>query len=190
MTQQPGSIVLSLHETEGIRNRASRSAEQYIAQSALSEFLQIRYMLTPASPSWEDLVHTEVRGCLFDFVPLKPDKVNKLRRGRIDQQCRDKLINAGVDHDLLIAVEKVLRRIRVPTLTQSFADGLKRPVFSFILGVLAGGMLINLVSSAITGSFNKRIIYALIVVAGLIMLLIVSNWLGVRRHANGNQSDK
>jgi uncharacterized membrane protein YuzA (DUF378 family) len=63
-------------------------------------------------------------------------------------------------------------------------------VFSFILGALAGGMLINLVSSAIAESFNERIIYALIVVAGLIMILIVGNWLRARRHANGNQSDK
>jgi len=68
MTYLPGSIVLSLHETEGIRNRAGRSAEQYIAQSALSEFLQIRYMLTPSEQSWHDLAHIEVRGCLFDFV--------------------------------------------------------------------------------------------------------------------------
>jgi hypothetical protein len=84
MTQLPGSIVLSLQETEDILNRASRSAEQYVAQSALSEFLQIRYMLTLASPSWQNLIHNEVRGCLFDFVPFKPDKVNKLRRGHID----------------------------------------------------------------------------------------------------------
>lgn len=52
MTQLPGSIVLSLHETEDILDRANRSAEQDVAQSGLSEFLQIRYMLTPASPSW------------------------------------------------------------------------------------------------------------------------------------------
>ncbi len=187
MTHLPESIVLSLHETEGIRNRASRSAEQYVAQSALSEFLQIRYMLTPSAPSWDDLVHTEVRGCLFDFVPFKPDKVNKLRRGHIDQQCRDKLITAGVDSDLLTAVEKVLRRIQVPTLAQSFADGLQRPVFSFLLGGLAGGMLINLVSSAITGSLNKRVVYAASVVAGLITLLVVGNWLRAR-HAMRTES--
>jgi cobalamin biosynthesis protein CobD/CbiB len=98
-------------------------------------------MLTPSGPSWHDLAHIEVRGCLFDFVSSKPDKVNKLRRGHIDQQCRDKLITTGVESDLLTAVEKVLRRIQVPTLAQSFADGLKRPVFSFVLGGLAGGML-------------------------------------------------
>jgi len=143
MTQLPGSIVLSLHETEDILNRANRSAEQYVAQSALSEFLQIRYMLTPASPSWEVLMHNEVRGCLFDYVPYKPDKVKKLRRGHIDQQCHDKLITAGIDRDLLAAAEKILHRIRIPTLAQSFADGLNQPVFSFILGALAGGMLIN-----------------------------------------------
>jgi hypothetical protein len=181
MTHLPGAIVLSLHETEEIRNRAGRSPEQYVAQSALSEFIQISYMLTPSAPSWHDLAHIEVRGCLFDFVPFKPDKVNKLRQGHIDRQCRDKLIATGVDSGLITAVEKVLHRIQVPTLAQSFADGLKRPVFSFVLGGLAGGMLINLVSSAITGSLNERVVYAAGVVAGLIALLVVGNWLRARR---------
>lgn len=191
MTYLPGSIVLSLHETEGIRNRAGRSAEQYIAQSALSEFLQIRYMLTPSEQSWHDLAHIEVRGCLFDFVPSKPDKVYKLRRGHIDQQCRDKLITTGVESDLLTAVEKVLRRIQVPTLAQSFADGLKRPVFSFVLGGLAGGMLINLGSSAITGSLNERVVYAVSAVAGLIALLVAGNWLRARHAVRwGNSPTK
>jgi cobalamin biosynthesis protein CobD/CbiB len=85
-----------------------------------------------------------------------------------------------VESELLTAVEKVLRRIQVPTLAQSFADGLKRPVFSFVLGGLAGGMLINLVSSAITGSLNERLVYAASAVAGLIALLVAGNWLRAR----------
>lgn len=187
----PGSVVLSLHQTEEIRNLAGRTAEEYVAHSALSDFLQTRYMLTPPTPSWHELVHIEVRGCLFDFVPYKPDKVTKLRRGYIDQQCRDKLITTGVDGDLLIAVEKVLRRIKVPTLTKSFVDGLKRPVFSFLFGGLAIGLLINVVSSAVTGSFNSTVIYAVCVLVGLSVILVFGNWFYARRAMRpGAWSDK
>ncbi len=71
-----------------------------------------------------------------------------------------------------------VRRIQVPTLTRSFADGLRRPVFSLLVGGLAGGMLINLVSSAVTDTVSTRIAYAVGGIAILITLLVLGNWLG------------
>ena len=180
-TQKPNKVVLSLYETSEVCERAGQSVEEYLAQSALSEFLQLQYMEARPRATWEDLVHNEVRCCIFDFVPFKLDKAYKLRLGSIDSECRNKLTNVGVSADVLDAVVLVLKRIQVPGLAKSFTQSLRQPTFSLIVGGLVGGMLINLVSAGLTGQLNERTGYAIGVVAALALIIVFGNWWLIRR---------
>ncbi|WP_147460018.1 hypothetical protein [Actinokineospora cianjurensis] len=183
MTTPVGEIVPSLHGSYELCELSGRTLEEYIAQSALSEFLQIRFCQSSEGHTWADLVHDEVRGCLFDFVPHKPDKVHKLRRGWLDPQCRAKLINAGVADDEVPAAEAVIRAIQRPTLVGSFLDGIKRPGFGILLGGLAGGGLVNLVTTAITNAFSATILVSLGVIAVASVALVLGNWIQAMRAA-------
>ncbi len=180
-TQKPNKVILSLHETQEVCERAGQSIEEYLAQSALSEFLQLQYMKAQPDATWEDLVHNEVRCCIFDFVPSKLDKAYKIRVGSIDAGCRDKLITAGVSADTLNAVMLALKKIQTPTLAKTFTTSLQRPIFSLIIGGLVGGMLINLISAGITGTLTERAWYAIGVVAALALIIIFGNWWLIRR---------
>jgi hypothetical protein len=189
MTQKPSKVVLSLFETQEVYERADQSIEGYLAQSALSEFLQLQYMNARPGATWEDLVHNEVRGSIFDFVPSKLDKAHKLRSGSIDTESRDKLISAGVSTDTLNAVEFALKRIQTPSLVKTFTTSLQRPVFSLIIGGLVGGMLVNLLSAGITGVVSGRTEYAIGILAVLAIIIATGNWWLIRQKVHKRSRD-
>jgi hypothetical protein len=188
-TQRPNKVVLSLYQTPEVCERADQSTEDYLAQSALSQFLQLQYMQARPGATWQDLAHNEVRCCIFDFVPSKLDKAYKLRLGSIDKECRKKLTDAGVSAEVLDAILLVLKRIQNPSLRKTFTASLQRPIFSLIVGGLAGGMLINLISAGITGTLNNRTWYAIGVVAMLALIIVIGNWWLIRHKANSQAAE-
>ncbi|CRK59249.1 hypothetical protein [Alloactinosynnema sp. L-07] len=179
----PGLIILSLHQVQEVCVSSGRTTEEYLAQSAITELLQLLYVSSSPDALWTDLAHDEVRGCLFDYVPNKIDKAVKLRCGHLDQQCRARLIESGVAADLLVAADKLLRRIQSPTLGRTLRQALQQPVFSLLLGGVLGGLIINLVSSAITDSFTSRSASATAVAALMALGVITFPWLRARRSA-------
>ena len=84
---KPNKVILSLHETTEVCKRADQSIEEYLAQSTLSEFLQLQFLNARPDATWNDLVHPEVKCCIFDLVQRKLDKAYKLRTGSICAEC-------------------------------------------------------------------------------------------------------
>ena len=101
----------------------------------------------------------------------------------------DKLTDAGISTEVLNAVALVLKRIQTPSLTKTFTASLQRPVFSLIVGGLVGGMLINLIAAAITDQLNERTGYAVGLVAALALIIVIGNWLSVRRKVRKRSED-
>jgi hypothetical protein len=99
----------------------------------------------------------------------------------IDPICKGKLVEANVPESLVNQAERVLNRIRTPTFLKSLEKGLQKPLFSFLLGGLLFGLVINVLSSLALGDFDSPSDYYVVAILLLLMfLLILGNYLQMR----------
>jgi len=180
VTQGVDSIVITLHRTQKVSDEAGRTKEEYVAQTLVTELLWLQYKQATDDPDFEKFFHKQTRGCVFDLVLDKDEKVHKLRRGHICKQCADKLDQANVPASLVSAATSVLSRVQKPSLSRSLTLGLQRPLFSFVLGTLLGGLVINLLSSVLMGQARDAIAPFLVLLV-LTAALIGWNYLRLRR---------
>ncbi len=178
LTHGLDSIVVTLFQVEEICDKARRTKEEYIAQTIVTEVLWLQYKAQKSNSHFTDLFHQDTRGCIFDFVAYKPDKVHKLRSGRIDPMCKGKLVEANVPESIVRTVEQIIARIHRPTFFRSLAIGLQSPLFSLVFGGLLFGLIINLVSSLIVGEFGPASAYYIIAILVFLTLsLAVGNYI-------------
>lgn len=183
VTQGVDSIVITLHQTLEVSEDAGRTKEEYVAQTLVTELLWLHYRQATGIVDFEQLYHKQTRACIFDLVLQKSDKVYKLRSGHICPKCAEKLEQAKVGSSLVSAVTGVLTRVRQPSLVRSLTLGLQRPLFSFVLGTLLGGLVINLFSTVLIGQARDAIVpFAVLLV--LSTGLIGWNYLRLRRPAS------
>ena len=182
ITQGVDSIVITLHQTQQVSEEAGRTKEEYVAQTLVTELLWLQYRQATGIVDFETLYHKQTRACIFDLVLQKSDKTYKLRSGHICPSCTSKLEQANVGSSLVSAVTSVLARVRRPSLPRSLTLGLQRPLFSFVLGTLLGGLVINLLSTVLIGQARAAIV-PFVVLLVLAAGLIGWNYLRLRRPA-------
>jgi hypothetical protein len=183
VTQDTDSIVITLHQTQEVCEQAGRTKEEYVAQTLVTELLWLQYRQATRITDFEQLYHLQTQACIFDLVLQKPDKVYKLRSGHICTQCAAKLALANVGSSYQAAVASVLGRVQKPSLVRSLTLGLQRPLFSFVLGTLLGGLVINLFSTVLTGQ-ARDVIVPFAVLLALAAGLVGWNYLRLRRPAS------
>ena len=167
----PGSMVLSLFQTQEICETSRRTVEEYIVISLVMHLLWLQFKMRDPDAEYQDLFHKDVRGCLFDYTIHKPDKVHKLKSGQIDLRCKAKLIQANVPGSIISGAESILKRVNRTTFLDSLAEGLNNPIFSFLFGGLCLGVLINFVTSVAFEHLGSATKYY--VLGGLIVLLVM-----------------
>ena len=172
------SIIITLYQTEEICEKAGRTREEYIAQTIVTEILWFQYKTRKPDSDYNDLFHQDTRGCIFDFVLHKPDKVHKLRTGQIDSMCKGKLVAANVPESVVKATEKILAGIRRLTFFGSLARSMQNPLFSFVFGGLLFGLIINTISSWALGEFDSSSDYYVVgILFFLVLALAVGNYI-------------
>ena len=180
ITQDVHSIVITLHQTQEVSAEAGRTKEEYVAQTLITELLWLQYRQASGESDFEKLYHMQTRACIFDLVLQKSDKVYKLRNGHICQQCAAKLDKANVGSGVVSATTSVLARVQKPSLPRSLTLGLQRPLFSFVLGTLLGGLVINLFSTVLIGQARDAIV-PFIVLLVLVVGLVGWNYVQLRK---------
>jgi hypothetical protein len=171
------SILITLFQVEEICEKAERTKEEYIAQTIVTEALWLQYKAHKPGSHHSDLFHQDTRGCIFDFVGHKPDKVHKLKTGQIDPMCKGKLVAANVPESIVKATEKILMGIRRPTFFGSFARSMQNPLFSFVFGGLLFGMIINAISSMALGEFDSlNDYYIVVLLLFFVLAMAVGNY--------------
>lgn len=183
ITKDTHAVVITLHQTQQVSEQAGRTKEEYVAQTLVTELLWLQYRQASGVTDFEELYHKNTDGCIFDLVLEKPDKVYKLRSGRICTSCAAKLAQANVGAGYQAAVSSVLSRVRKPSLVRSLSLGLQRPLFSFVLGTLLGGLVINLFSALLLGQVSD-VLAPFTALLALAVGLVGWNYLRLRRPAS------
>jgi len=177
-------MVGTLFEMDEVCERAFTTREGYVSQAILTAILWNQYSENRPNSDNTDLFHDDVRGCLFDFCGNKLDLATGLRAKRIDPICRGKLIEANVSENIVDEVEEVLNKMRTPSFLQSIEEGMKSPFFSFLLGGLVLGLLINVTSSLLLGDFNSSTdYYAIAILPAIALILVIANYVRILRRS-------
>lgn len=176
--QEPNSILVTLFQTEEFCEESGRTKEEYLAHTILSQLLWAHYKARRPSAKYKDLFHKATRGCLFDSCYNKADIVIGLYACQIDPMCQGKLVEANVPESLVTGVERILNRIKTPSFLKAFQTGLQNPLFSFALGGLVFGLIINVLSSLVLGEFDSASdYYTAVLLLALAAFLVIGNYL-------------
>jgi len=172
------NIVISLHLSDEVCERAEVTKEQYVAYTILRQGMWAIYGKAKGTLDKSILFHNDTRGCLFDYCWNKLDIVAGLHCCWIDDICRGNMVEANISYSLIKDIENLLGKIRTPTLLDSFISALKRPFFSFIFGGVVIGALVNILSTVVlNGSNNPHDYYVLGSLLSLALLMITGNYI-------------
>jgi len=182
--EETNKIICTLFEMDEVCEKAFVTREDYVSQAILTAILWNQYNKRQPHSEYMDIFHDDVRGCLFDFCGNKLDLVTGLKAKRIDPICRGRLIEANVSETVVEEVEEALNKMRTPSFLQSIEEGMKSPFFSFMLGGLVLGLLINVTSSLLLGDFDSSTdYYAVIILPTIALILVITNYVRVLRRS-------
>ena len=175
-------ILITLYQSEEVVEKSKRTFEEYLIIAIAQELISFEFQRVTGK-NWDDLFHKDTRGCIFDFVGIKEQKAAKLISCKICDSCRGKLSTSNLNNKILIAFEKVLLRIKKPSILKSTKKCILSPIISFIYGGIVIGAIINLFSSFITSTnqISDKQLFLLIAIASLIFLfptvIYITDWI-------------
>jgi len=138
--------VLSIHQMADIIRYSDFTIEQFVLRNTyeLAVLFAANGKLIPSDyTTW---AHDETRGCIFDMNASKSDIVFSLNKPVLCPACRIKVSEKQVPADLLVNLDKELKRIQ-KTLYVRIVEWIKcHPIFA--LGITAlTGVALNLIAS-------------------------------------------
>jgi len=172
-------IITTTFQSEELLRRAGRTQEENLSLTLCQELMSFEFQRVTGL-TWRDLFHRDPRGCIFDSVPIKSQKIAKLTTCDICEPCRGKLAGSNMNANVLRSVDAILRRIRRPSLKNAILTSFLSPGFSFVYGGIVVGAAVNVVSSVLMGQerLSTPQLYVLwSLVAGVLLFpLLVYGW--------------
>lgn len=141
-------IIITFYESEEVIKESNRTEDEYLIIAISQELICFEFERV-TNKSWQELFHKDTRGCIFDFVGIKSQKVAKLNTCQICESCRGKLYSSHLNNQIIKAFEKVLLKIKRPSFIKSIMQCILSPIVSFVYGGIVIGTVINLLSSFI-----------------------------------------
>jgi hypothetical protein len=170
-------ILMSLSQIDEVCEKAKRTREEYVVQTLLTELLWLLYKREKPDSDFKELFHNETRNCIFDFCENKSDKAFKLQTGLIDDMCKGKLIQANIPDRYINDIKNILISIHKPSLIKTFEIGFTKPILSFTIGSILGGLIVNFVTSFLLGELTSFSDYLIgIVLLSIFIIIIIINY--------------
>ena len=144
-------IIATFHQAEEIIQASDRNHVECAALAICQELVSFEFQRVTGE-SWDNLFHKDPRGCIFDFVGVKAQKVAKLRQCRVCESCRGILRQRNLNQNVIDFVNRLLSRIRRPSFKKVLVSCVTSPGLSFLYGGLVIGTVVNLFSSVIMSS--------------------------------------
>lgn len=147
-TVDQNTIIATSFQADEILNRSGRSLSEYYALAICQELVSFAFQIA-SGLHWSQLFHDETRGCLFDFVGNKPDKIAKLKKCDICPQTIGLLAQHNVNERTISFVKTVLHRIRRPSVWKAVIASITSPLLGFVYGGVVIGFVVNVMASLV-----------------------------------------
>ena len=133
-------MIITIYQADSVIEKAKKSIEDFVIYKILTCIMTSEFFRNCRKSPFEELIHDDCRGCLFDFCPDKESRALGLSRLKIDDQCRGILMNGNVPQDNILAVESVMKYMKKPSFGKSAYSVQKNPYLAGVFGIGIGIM--------------------------------------------------
>jgi len=112
----------------------------------ITSIMTSEFFIKSRKSPFDDLIHDDCRGCLFDFCPDKESRSLGLSNLKIDDQCRGILLNANVSQENIMAIESVMKYMKKPRFSKSAYSVQRNPYLAGFFGIGIGIMVHTIAS--------------------------------------------
>ncbi|HKR13471.1 MAG TPA: hypothetical protein VJT15_15510 [Pyrinomonadaceae bacterium] len=176
-------IIATLHQLEELLEKSGRTIEEYAALTICQELLSFEFQRV-SGKQWYDLFHQDPRGCIFDFVGVKSQKIGKLINFSLCEGCLGVLVQSNVSADVLTSIRRILESVVRPSIRKAISECVTKPGWSFIYGGIVLGSVVNLGATLLLNqaALTRAQYWAIVTVASWIILfpLAIYGWQWVR----------
>jgi hypothetical protein len=154
-------MIITTFQADSLIEKARRTMEDFVAFKIVTCILTSEYFRKSKKSPYENLLHDDCRGCLFDFCPDKEDRVQGLRELYIDAQCEGTLLTGNVPTESIEAIKSVMKYMKKPTLGKTAYSVQKNPYLAMIFG-MGIGILVNTIANLLLQTDNLRLSFSLV----------------------------
>lgn len=141
-------VVISLYGIADILKAYAISLEHFIIKQ-LYEICAIRHLMKDlSSDDVYNFVHLDTRGCLFDMNGERTDILYNTEQPILCEECRGKFKGRQVEQEVILLLEKELRKIKKPLVLRLERWVKKYPLLAILLSALTA-ILFNIISTLI-----------------------------------------
>lgn len=141
-------VVISLYGIADILKADAISLEHFIIKQ-LYEICAIRHLMKDlSSDDVYNFVHLDTRGCLFDMNGERTDILYNTEQPILCEECKGKFKGRQVEQEVILLLEKELRKIKKPLVLRLERWVKKYPLLAILLSALTA-ILFNIISTLI-----------------------------------------
>jgi hypothetical protein len=154
-------MIVTIYQADSVIEKSKKDIEDFVIYKIITCILASEFYKNSNKSPFEDLIHDDCRGCLFDFCPDKESRAFGLSKLLIDDQCRGNLLNANVPQENILAIESVMQYMKKPSLGKSAYSVQQNPYLAGLFGI-GIGIMVNTIASYLFEARNFLISIILI----------------------------
>ena len=164
-------MLITIYQADTVIERAKRTIEDFIIYKIITCIMSSQFYKNSKKSPYDELIHDDCRGCLFDFCPDKESRAIGLSNLIIDNQCKGILLNGNVAPENILAIESVMKYMKKPSLRKSANLVQRNPYLAGLFGI-GIGIMVNTIGSYL---FEARyllisFILSLVITLGTILM--------------------
>jgi hypothetical protein len=154
-------MILTIYQAESIIEKAKKSIEDFVIYKIITCIMTSEFFIKSTKSPFDELIHDDCRGCLFDFCPDKESMSFGLSNLIIDDQCRGILLNANVPQENILAIESVMKYMKKPSFGKSAYSVQRNPYLAGFFGI-GIGIAVHTIASYLFEARNFLISFIMI----------------------------
>ncbi len=175
-------MIATIYQADCVIEKANKSIEDFVIYKIITCILTSEFYKNCQKSPFEELIHDDCRGCLFDFCPDKESRALGLNNLIIDAQCKGVLLNANVPQEKISAIESVLKYMKKPSFSKSAYSIKQNPILAGLFGIGIGIMVHTIASYLFETHYPViSIIFILFFTLGIISLKYLYDLYRARR---------
>jgi hypothetical protein len=164
-------MVITIYQADSVIEKAQKTIEDFVIYKIITCILTREFFTISGKSPFDELIHDDCRGCLFDLCPDKESRAIGLIDLKIDDQCKGILLNANVPQEKITAIESVLKYMKKPSFRKSAYSIKQEPILAGFFGIGIGIMVHTIATYLFEAHYLAiSIIFILLFTLGIISL--------------------
>ena len=156
-------MIITIYQADSVIEKAKKPIEDFVIYKIITCILTSEFFKKSRKSPFDELIHDDCRGCLFDFCPDKESRAVGLSNLKIDDQCRGILLNANISQENIAAIESVMKYMKKPRFSKSAYSVQRNPYLAGLFGI-GIGIMVHTIASYLFEAHKFLISFILILI--------------------------